>query len=451
MGIYDLRPATFNWIAVPTKSEVMGMAVKLQNQSYGQELLHREPSEITESVLDRGGRDLTAQERRQLPFLILDPKYGEAFGIEVLANYSKLDRFWARLFKAWLMDFDRKKPIVPKVLAGLKGRLPRLPERSRELISRYPFLLSTSPDFSQAAVSLLKGEMSPDDRTDLGLSFAGATTTEVASKLVRECALYLSKKKVDMDKLQEFKRLVAPNKVIDESVKLYAMIGLILGVRSRPPGDAEVKDIANLIERNFADPVASTLKWPGVPEILGGETAREQCLKAVRKWQVFRSITLFFEIIERVVESENKHQFPLRRKFWMDHFDKGEVQDALVILGSQAQEEMKGLESQGDDYQSLKWAKLSGGPSDQCALLMKLGDTTVMEFSHSGRVRMWGKEDASAGVSSGVPLLSELKYKAADLRADCPENQMFRHDTAGNWRTDARKCIARLSGRGSKL
>jgi hypothetical protein len=92
---------------------------------------------------------------------------------------------------------------------------------------------------------------------------------------------------------------------------------------------------------------------------------------------------------------------------------------------------MRRLKQQNEDYEALKWASLSGGPSDQCALLMKLGDTTVMEFSHSGRVRMWGKKDGSTEIRSSVPVLHRSAYRAEDLRADCPKSQMFTHDQYG--------------------
>jgi len=99
----------------------------------------------------------------------------------------------------------------------------------------------------------------------------------------------------------------------------------------------------------------------------------------------------------------------------------------------------------------LEWAKLSGGRSDQCALLMKVGNMTVMEFSHSGKVRMWGEKDGSTNFNSSVPRLRQKLYKADNLRAACPSNQMFTHDPGGRWRIAAERCIARLSGQGTKL
>lgn len=452
-SIFNLRPANFNSIPVTTKSMCMSMAKVLQAESYAATSIQREPSVIAKSVLETNGRDLSSPERRQLPFMILDPRFEEyqnEFAEEVFANYAKSDRFWARLFRAWLADFNLGRPVSKLVVERINKNLSKLPQSMRELASRYP-VISTNPDFSDAARSLLNGQMSREDRADLGLTGDGEVTTRLADLVIQTCAAQLSQGDGSLEQLAEFEKMVAPGNRIHESVRLHAMVGLILGAERRSPGENAIKGIANLIENNFDDPVTGKSKWPSVPDSLGGVKARDRCLDTVRKWQVFRSITLFFKIIEQVVESEHKHQFPVRRDFWLKYFDRGMVQDAWVVLGSRAQEQMNRLKRQNEDYQALKWAKLSGGPSDQCALLMKLGDTTVMEFSHSGRVRMWGKKDGSTEVRSGVPVLHRLAYKAEDLRADCPKSQMFTHDQYGNWRVSADQCIARLTGRGGKL
>ena len=243
---------------------------------------------------------------------------------------------------------------------------------------------------------------------------------------------------------------MAPSGTIHSSVRLYAMIGLILGVADRPSGEELIKDVSNLIGKNFDDPVSEKHNWPSVPDVLGGNDVREKCLETVRKWQVFRSITLFFKIIEQVVlDPKVKHHFPARRKFWLSYFDRGEVTDAWVILGSNARERMIQLKNQNvEEFLALKWGSLSGGPGNQCALLMKLGNTTVMEFSHSGRVRMWNQR---ASTKNHIPVLHNATYQTTKLRADCPDDQMFTHDSGGHWRIKAQRCIQKLAGGASKL
>ena len=141
---------------------------------------------------------------------------------------------------------------------------------------------------------------------------------------------------------------------------------------------------------------------------------------------------------------EHNHQFPLRREFWLRYFDQGAVSDAWVILGPKAREEIDRVVSRGnDEYQALRWALLSGGQRDQSALLMKVGNTTVMEFSHNGSVRIWADNQGSR-----PPRLHRSDYKTDDLRVDCPANQVIRHDPAGRWRIKVQRNLDRLiSGR----
>ena len=162
--------------------------------------------------------------------------------------------------------------------------------------------------------------------------------------------------------------------------------------------------------------------------------------------EIYQAIVMFFEIIEQVVESEHKHQFPVRRDFWLKYFNRGMVQDAWVVLGSKAQEQMRRFKLQNDGCQALKWAKLSGGPSDECALLIQLDNIIAVELRGVGVDRLWRVDD---GTDRVVPAIGRSCYKWEDLRGDCPQSQIM---TGSNldWRyTAADRCIERLSGQGN--
>jgi hypothetical protein len=411
----------------------------------------KSPEEIVEAILDSRGFGLTINERRLLPNLILQSAYDQfqnAFAIEVIKNYATNDRFWRRLFRSWLLEYNLSAPAAELVTRELSRKVDKLPSNLKSIANRYP-VLSMSPDFRETALALLNGEMSKDDRSSLGLSEVGNALTGPAKEILISCVKVLRSASATEKQIKSFRALVAPSGTIHSSVRLYAMIGLILGVADRPSGEALIKDVSNLIEKNFDDPVSEKHSWPSVPNVLGGNDVREKCLGAVRKWQVFRSITLFFKIIEQVVDSEHKHQFPARRKFWLSYFDRGEVTDAWVILGSKARERMIQLKNQNvEEFHALKWGSLSGGPSDQCALLMKLGNTTVMELSHSGRARMWSQRGST---KDHIPVLHNATYQAAKLRAECPDDQKIRHDDKGRWRIKAQRCIQKLAGGASKI
>ena len=136
----------------------------------------------------------------------------------------------------------------------------------------------------------------------------------------------------------------------------------------------------------------------------------------------------------------------------MRYFDRGEVTDAWVILGSRARSHLQNVIRTGSmDYKALKWAALKNGTADQSALLLQLHNATVMEFSHSGAARVWGSSDNQTGKSQRIPMLHKSEYKAKELRAHCPEDQKFTHDPRGNWRLKIEACLARVTGRARRI
>jgi len=451
LRLSDRSPIRLPDISNNGVSLCLSLAKTLKAEAYSVESITKSPEEIWRIVLERNGAGLKTSECRMLPSLILHPDYDQApaeFTRVVIKNYAKGGRFWQRLFNSWLHNYNLASPSLDLALQELNRNINKLTPDAKGLAERYP-ILSKSPDFRKTALSLLNGKMSKDDRESLRVGTDGEITSKLAEAIVISCAQHLRSRDSTEEQILAFRDLVAPSGVIQDTAKVVAMVGLILGAAEHPSSDKLIKEVSGLIEKSFDDPVTEKHKWPFVPDVLGGNSVREKCLATVLKWQVFRSITLFFKIIEQVVESEHKHQFPIRRNFWLNYFNRGEINDAWVILGSRARERMIRLKNQNvEEFRALKWASLSGGPSDQCALLMKVGDTTVMEFSHSGKVRMWGKQDSGRGQ---IPVLHNRFYDASELRAECPTDQMFTHDPTGHWRLNVQRCLQKLAGGSAKL
>lgn len=443
-SLSSFKPILFQQINITTASKCVSMQKLLEAGDYDEKRSSKTVQEIATAVLQRNGVGLTLAERQLLPNLILQAEFDEyqpTFAIKVIESYSKSDRFWRRLFRAWLLAYDPESRVGGLVIDSLLQNFKKLPVEFQNLADDYP-ILSKAPDFGSTALSLINNQISVNDRIALGLGESGIVSTRLANRILVECASALKFKEATASQLRHFRELVAPNNYIHDSVRMVAMVGLIMGANHRSPGEEEVQIIARLIGETFDDPIIRRDRWPSVPNALGGMKTRDQCIAIVKKWQAFRSITLFFNIIEAVVDSEHKHQFPIRKQFWLNYFDRGMVTDAWVCLGTKAGEEMERVVREArQEYDGLKWGNLRGGPSDQCALLLQLGETTVMEFSHNGRARMWGTRDRNVN----IPELHKEIYQAAELRADCPPDQMIMHDPNGNWRIRAERCIARLS------
>ena len=449
-NLKKLSLTSMSGLVVSSHSMCSAVAIKLNAEQTKIIKTTRIPEEIVAAVKN-SVTDLTMNERKALPNLLLLPayeKYQSEFAMLVFKNFSSQRNFWRRLFRSWLLEYNLSSPVAAMVINELKKNIGKLSPDFQKIASKYP-ILEITPNFHNTAKSLLDGEMPNEDRLSLGLSDLGNILTGPAEEIFISCIALLRSSEPNEFRVQNFIRLVAPSGVIHKSTKMYAMVGLILGVESYASGAEIVKKVSSLVNKNFDDPVTENIFWPSVTNRLGGSETRERCLSVARKWRVFRSITLFFNIIDQVVDSEHKHHFPMRKSFWLNYFDKGEVTDAWIILGAKARDKIAQLKNTNpDEFASLSWGSLSGGPVDQCAILLKLNQVTVMEFSHSGRARIWGQRGSS---SQRIPDLYRPRYETSELRAECPESQMFRHDPNGRWRIQAQTCIQKLSGRSFKL
>ena len=126
--------------------------------------------------------------------------------------------------------------------------------------------------------------------------------------------------------------ILCPQGSIHASVREFALVSVIYGCREASRESAGYLKAKDLIDNNYHDPRVYAPNWPKISDYLGGDKTRDHCINVVKQWHIFQAITLFFKLIEEVVEGgEHDHQFPQRREFWLDYFNKGLVADAWVI------------------------------------------------------------------------------------------------------------------------
>ena len=452
--ISNLKPFSFDERISRPASRCAQFMMELGAEDGIAKRIDRSPEAIAEIILDKKGIGLRSAERRELANLVLARDYqrfNPGFAKTVLAEHAKGARFWNRLIASWIREFPTDLSVAPLISSFIKKNLNRSTSDLAEIVRKHN-LLALPPKLKGIASDILLKRLTPAELRHIGMSSDGNSSTKLAQKILQELANGLRRGDPSIADLDAFRSLIAPNQQISISNHSIAMVGLILGSRKLSPGSQTVRQISSIFESAFGDPVAESGRWPSVGEGLGGLESRRLCLEIAKRWNVFRSIDVFFKIIGRVVESDHKHQFPIRQAFWMTFFDRGEVTDARVILGSKARDEIERLKRlAGGDYLSLDYSYLSGGPSDQCALLLRVGRSTVMEFSHSGRARIWGPNDQEKLQERGLTFSRKGTYRAEELRAPCPEKQMFRHDPKGTWRSAAHSCLAKLNGRATRL
>jgi hypothetical protein len=401
---------------------------------------------ISRLVITQGGEGLTPSERKSLPWFVLDPRFEEfnpEFGEVVLRTFSSKHSFWPKMFRAWLLHYDTSSKIGQSVRKSLSANKSSLGDRLIDIDSTFN-VLSSKPKLYEIAGLVLDEKISREELHEINFSMDGVSGGAFSNALLLGFAKYCMNKPLTDSQLKVLIEILCPQGSIHESVREFALVSLIYGSRESSRESAGYLKAKDLIDNNYHDPRVNVRNWPKISDHLGGDKTRDHCINTVKQWHIFQSITLFFKLIEEVVEgTEHDHQFPQRREFWIDYFNKGLVTEAWVILGTKGNSEALRYQQSGDsDFAKLIWAKLSSAKNDQCVLLMQIGNAKVVEWSHSGACRVWRNDDPNA------PSMLRKRYDGGDLRATVADEKRDRivHDKSGRWRARIIQRVNAYSG-----
>ena len=381
---------------------------------------------INKVVLREGA--LSRAELRSLPYLIFDDRaaeYQPEFTNNVIESGRGKKAFFRRLFKAWIFHYRLSHPAASLVQNALKQNVKYLSEESQTFIKQTG-AIANAPNKSYLRAQLL-------ETTNLPLADAigfrdGIATTNFARAVCQDMAGDLIVNSSDLN-VRNFLNLVTHGGEIHSSLKAPALVGMVLGAKDAVPDSDLVKKVVELVSNNFPDPILGRADWPTISEELGGEPRRDQCIDIVRRWNVFRSIDLFFKVIGETIESsKHKHQFPRRKQFWMGYFQQNAVTDAWILLGRKASQHMKHLKLENpEELASLRYGTLDGASLEQSALLLRVGNLIILEWSHDGACRVWRANDSRIA----TPSLRRARTHRDDLLLDCLDRVI--HDAPGNW------------------
>ena len=445
MKLSQLQKTSFNSVRLPTKNLCLTKSKKLMAEENTFDELEIDPDFITKTVINDSGNQLSPRERRSLPYYILETRFDNfnpKFCETVLNNFSSKKSFWSKLFRAWMFHYDMELNQGALVRNKLRRNRSLLTDRCIKIDDAFN-VLSDRPDRNRLSCQILDKEISKESLSDISFN-NGVIGGRFSGSVLIGIAKYCMKNALTEEQLEVLTQLICPLDTIHESVKGIALVSLIFALKDRKNHSEKYLRAKEVVEANYKDPRMYFHTWPEVPEELGGQHTLQICSNIVKKWHVYQSILLFFKLIGEVVEDEaHDHQFPLRESFWLDYFKQDRVSEAWVILGSRGDAAAKKYQVSGNsDFAALSWANLSGAKSDQCALLIKIGDVTIVEWSHSGACRLWKSDDSHA------PKFAQMKYDGSDLRNIVSDSNYDRivHDAYGNWQQKIRQRINSYSG-----
>ncbi len=189
-------------------------------------------------------------------------------------------------------------------------------------------------------------------------------------------------------------------------------------------------DITHFLLDSFSDPRTRPGQW---------ESVAEQHVDVLKRWLTEQSFELLMQIVKR---SNDTVQWKERVEFWQPYIDAGLVKEAWVGLGSRAESVARSMVREGllKSRSSYGHFKRGGGSVDpmHSVIFMKIGDVTVSEWTHAGKMRLY------TDLNQRAPLLYRSEYEVYKIRNDGFCDEYVIHHSG--WQSAAEGLIKRYTG-----
>lgn len=449
MQINQLRGIKNFDLNLPKVSECQLKASKLKLDTY--EL----PPEVTPKVIankliKEGLASLTPRDQRNLPLYILNEAFDEFnpdFTKQALKQVEPDGRFVNRLFGAWIFDYQPETKNGAMVKNFLKKNKKYLQSEEIRIDEKFKIISGLNAN-DQVIKSFIDGSLPERDLDYIGISLTRQTSTNYSTFFLLKICMYIKNSTLDENQIKNVIDFFTYDELVNDSIKSFALFSLINSLNSNQVdlnNDVQ-KRVVDIIQNSFGDPrIPKNLgRWPSFSELIGGDKELSICVEVVKKWLNLRSIELFFDIIERVEVSQNdRHMFPARRRFWTSIINNDVVSEITVILSRKGVEIAENLSIRDPNISKLEWGK--SRESERCTLLLRIGELTIMDWSHVGAIRIY---DAS---NPRGPQLNQKVYSKDQLNVDddfggSANWGWISHDPSGNWRSKVERMIKDHSG-----
>lgn len=198
------------------------------------------------------------------------------------------------------------------------------------------------------------------------------------------------------------------------SLRAHTAEALLRPFLGTTPNPAVQQPIQEFLLQTIGHPGAQRDRWQGIPAELRDVLAR---------WLVAGSLEDFFRVLDRTAE---RRHWLYRKAFWSAYLEKDLIDAAWIILGPAARKFVtRNLKDSENDAGVLRIG--GGATSNHSALLMRIGDLTIAEWSHNGRCRIWSRGNCSA------PALYEPVYNRRQLVAGCDWEKSHMGSESGSW------------------
>ncbi len=175
------------------------------------------------------------------------------------------------------------------------------------------------------------------------------------------------------------------------------------------PSEAHKSALLEMLERfGEGDPRAHPDRWRTVMDNAPGAYA------VLMRWLTRASVLQFLDIVDRLMpDYEAKLMWSYRRAFWMSYLlSDGKapgIDAAWVAFGYDGALLAKQAARDSGDRSFSAFGRQNDKSGQHAALILKMGDLTIVDWSHSAKYQVWKRGQ------SGAPDLFQQKYRSGAL------------------------------------
>lgn len=145
------------------------------------------------------------------------------------------------------------------------------------------------------------------------------------------------------------------------------------------------------------------------------------------------TIEVFFQLLNKIAKDDEMHDrhWRARREFWRTYIAAGKIEGAWMVLGKKYLHDIDSLPSAAKELGYGIFINHNGISPSHCAIIMKIKNFIIVEWSHNGALRIWRAKNFP------VPALRRKYYRPYELRLN--EDKHFVHRK--NWQQRVREFI----------
>jgi hypothetical protein len=433
-------------VARPSLNGMEKSAKKIEKQAEGLDEVNIKPSQAVIDLVIQQLRGNLVLERKSLKLMASGGlEYFEKLpdGDKLFQQFLKsiLNAGSTLVFKSLLLGYLRishdEFPLISNgVRKFLIKNIENIPDRWLLKVKKYEFLGEDVGRNLSNQLLLNQNETIDEILKDSGLNrgfmISGGFVKQVFKRTCEEVS-----KGHRLDTLNRFFELLEENCVGEpqfpfvqkKSGDITAITQALLNPYLNEIPDTAVKErIENFLLDRFQDPRVNASRWNRVDE---------RYRAVLSRWLTKESFELLMKVLSKTNE---KKQWVDRSKFWGFYIDNDLVSDAWVAFGPDAFSLANSMVENGTLKSKGAYAKLekSNIESIHSVIFMKIGDLTISEWTHDGKVRIYSSSNSRA------PKFYLSRYSPPSLRSDHTPD--YRKSHLGYWQGDVEEYIYQQTG-----